>query len=83
MLNILYVMLYFYSFHDATVFLRDFPLQKQNILLVVTIIPLKGKPRVFEKQFFLQKAIYFKKKDYFCKQQKKEVINCIIFCKSI
>lgn len=35
------------------------------------------------KTFFLQKAICFKKKDYFCKQQKKEVINCIIFCKSI
>lgn len=41
MLNILYAMLYFYSFHDATVFLRAFPLQKHGILFIVTKIALK------------------------------------------
>lgn len=35
------------------------------------------------KTFFFAKGHLFQKKDYFCKQQKKEVINCIIFCKSI
>lgn len=33
MLNILYAMLYFYSFHDASVFLRAIPLQKQKYFI--------------------------------------------------
>lgn len=36
---------------------------------------------MFEKQFFLQKAIYFKKKDYFCKQQKKRGYKLYNFLK--
>ena len=72
MLNILYVMLYFYSFHDATVFLRAFPLQKQGILFIATKIALKWKQCDLIKHFFLLKDIYFKKKGYFCKIIRKK-----------
>ena len=60
-----------------------FRCKNKVFLFIVTKIALKWMQCDLLKQFFLLKDIYFKKKDYFCKQQKKEVINCIIFCKSI
>lgn len=84
MLNILYAMLYFYSFHDASIFLRAFPLQKQGILFIVTIIALKWKQSDLIKHFFLLKDIYFKKKVVFLQNNKKKRTTiCTDLCKSI
>ena len=62
MLNILYAMLYFYSFHDASVFLRAFPLQKQKYFISCYNNTAQMKASCVRKTFFFAKSHLFQKK---------------------